>query len=170
MLETILAFIMSLVMQFLGGSSVDMSPVDISLDEPISAEVLSVTDGDTIKVRIDGRTETVRYIGIDTPEPYRDGEPACYSKQATERNQMLVEGKVVQLVADAEDRDRFDRLLRYVYVDGELVNETLIAEGFATTLTIKPNTSKADQFANAEENAQAAGLGLWSACHDQVSL
>ena len=145
--------------------------IDSARDPAVTetATVVRVIDGDTITVTIDGQEETVRYIGIDTPEPYRDGEPACYSKEATSRNTELVAGTQVQLVPDIEDRDTYDRLLRYVYVNDSFVNEQLVAEGYATTLRIAPNTSQADTFQQAQDTAQAQQLGLWSACRDAAS-
>jgi micrococcal nuclease len=131
------------------------------------AQVTAVVDGDTIKVLLNGKEEKVRYIGVDTPEPYRDKNPACFSKEATARNTELVAGKEVRLVPDTENRDRYNRLLRYVYVDDVFVNEQLVREGYATTLTIKPNTQFADLFASAEGEARNAGVGLWSVCKNQ---
>jgi micrococcal nuclease len=129
-----------------------------------TAEVLRVVDGDTIVVDLSGAEETVRYIGIDTPEPYRDGEPACFSLEASLRNEELVSGKRVELVADREDRDRFDRLLRYVYAEGVFVNEVLIEEGYATPLRIEPNTTYANEFSQLAAVAKQEGEGMWSRC------
>jgi len=170
-METFIAFILTLFGSWFGG--VDINPKVPTDAVSAPAEVVRVIDGDTIEVLIDGVTETVRYIGIDTPEPYRGGEPACFSGEATERNRELVGGQVVQLVPGAEDRDRFDRLLRYVYINDQFVNELLVAEGFATTMRIEPNTSQAEVFNQAQSAARSAGLGLWSACgaaaSDQVA-
>ena len=142
----------------------DIPQSELNESSSVVATVVSVTDGDTIKVDINGTRETVRYIGIDTPEPYRDGEPACYSKQATEKNRDLVAGREVRLESDAENRDRFDRLLRYVYVDDLFVNDELVRGGYATTLTIKPNTANRDLFSDSESAARASKNGLWSEC------
>jgi len=164
-MEVFFSLILVLISQFLG---IDLSQTPPPIDEaaPVEdvAQVLHVIDGDTIKVRISGMEETVRYIGIDTPEPYRDGEPACYSKEASDRNSDMVAGREVRLVPDEENRDRFGRLLRYVYVDDVFVNQQLLREGYATTLTISPNTQFESQFRNAESSARSAGEGLWSAC------
>lgn len=164
-MEIILAFVMMVWTQWFGGGVVEpvLTPAEQSVQIEVVA-VMSVIDGDTIRVSIDGVTETVRYIGIDTPEPYRDREPACYSAQATAKNQALLAAGVVTLVADAENRDRYDRLLRYVYVDGTLLNEQLVRGGYATTMTIPPNTAKRELLSVAEADAQTAGAGLWSAC------
>jgi micrococcal nuclease len=167
-MDTFFAFVMMFISQFFG---IDSGGVQTAIDQtfPVHelAQVLSVVDGDTIRVQLNGVEETVRYIGIDTPEPYRDGEPACYSGEASRRNTELVAGREVRLVPDAEDRDRYERLLRYVYVDDVFVNKQLLEQGYATTLTIRPNTQFASAFATIEVNARAAGVGLWSACADQ---
>jgi micrococcal nuclease len=129
-----------------------------------SGAVLSVIDGDTITVRIGEVEEKVRYIGIDTPEPYRDGKPACFSHEATDKNKQLVEGKEVTLVADREDRDAYGRLLRYVYVGDVFVNKVLLDEGYARTLRVAPNTLYAKDFADHERQAQVDNKGMWGAC------
>lgn len=133
------------------------------------AEVVSVIDGDTIIVSIDGRKETVRYIGIDTPEPRREGAPECGSHEATEYNRSLVAGKTVELVPDVEDRDQYDRLLRYVYVsdqaDGQLlVNAAILEAGYATPLTIAPNTAQRKNFADLAATAKTNQVGNWLLC------
>ena len=106
-------------------------------DEVVSAEVIRVIDGDTIEVTIDGKVEKVRYIGIDSPEPYSEEVPECFSKEASMANRNLVENKKVTLVPDLEDRDRYDRLLRYVYVGDVFVNKELVKDGFAEATNIR---------------------------------
>jgi micrococcal nuclease len=137
----------------------------------MAADVSRVIDGDTIEVELDdgiggGPTlEDVRYIGIDTPESVKPGTPVqCFGKEASEFNQELVEGRRVLLRFDRELRDRFGRLLAYVYVGETFVNAELLRRGYARTLEIEPNTSNAGQFASLEADAGEAGLGLWSAC------
>jgi micrococcal nuclease len=102
---------------------------------------------------------------VDTPESVAPGQPVeCFGKAASEFNADLVEGEDVTLVFDAELRDRYGRLLAYVYVGDLLVNAELLAQGFARTLEIEPNTSKAPRFARLERRSGAAGRGLWGAC------
>lgn len=133
--------------------------------ERAEAEVLRVVDGDTIEVLLDGTEEDVRYIGVDTPESVAPGQPVeCYGEAASHFNAELVEGENVTLVFDAELRDRYGRLLAYVYVGDLLVNAELLKRGFASTLEIEPNTSKAPRFARLAQRAGAAGRGLWGAC------
>ncbi len=129
--------------------------------------VVAVVDGDTVRVRVDGREETVRYIGVDTPETKRPGGPVeCFGPAASAANQRLVGGREVRLEVGEEDRDRYDRLLAYVYRagDGRLVNETLLHEGYARPLAIAPNVDHADAFSALADEAREAGRGLWSAC------
>jgi micrococcal nuclease len=132
-----------------------------------TARVLRVVDGDTILVAVSGREERVRYIGVDTPETVKPNTRVqCFGKRASAANHRLVDGRAVRLVADAEARDRYGRLLAYVYRadDGLFVNEALIRRGYATTLTIAPNVRFADRFAALAGQARDAGRGLWSAC------
>jgi micrococcal nuclease len=131
----------------------------------VRAEVERVVDGDTIEVEIGGETEDVRYIGIDTPESVAPGQPVeCFGKAASAENERLVEGELVLLVFDAERRDDYDRLLAYVYVGNTFVNAALVADGYARTLEIEPNTSKAARLERLEAEAGREGVGLWSAC------
>jgi micrococcal nuclease len=130
-------------------------------------EVVRVVDGDTIRVRLGDRTERVRYIGIDTPESVKPGTPVqCYAKRAAAANAALVAGQRVRLVGDVEHRDRYGRLLAYVYRagDGAFVNAALVRDGYARTLTIAPNVAHAAEFAHLARTARAAGRGLWRAC------
>ena len=129
--------------------------------------VQRVVDGDTIKVATAQGLDTVRYIGMDTPETKKPGTPVqCYGKRASHENERLVEGERVRLVPGADPRDRYGRLLAYVYRqrDGVFVNERLLAGGFARTLTIAPNTRYAPRFAAVQARAQADRTGLWGAC------
>lgn len=133
-----------------------------------AAMVTRVVDGDTVKVRLaDGSDDTVRYIGVDTPESVKPGTPVqCFAKRASAYNERLVEGRRVRLEFDAERRDRYGRLLAYVQraADGAFVNAALVREGYATTLSIPPNVDHAGDFRRLQRSARAAGRGLWSAC------
>jgi micrococcal nuclease len=141
-------------------------------DEPSGAglgraQVLHVVDGDTIRVRLDGRTERVRYIGVDTPESVKRGTPVqCFAKRASAANAALVAGRSVRLVGDVEQRDRYGRLLAYVYrePDGAFVNARLVRDGYARPLTISPNVAHARELADLARVARRERRGLWSAC------
>ncbi len=122
-----------------------------------SGVVVSITDGDTIRVVLDGVEEPLRLIGINAPE---GGE--CLADQATGRLRELVDGKTVGLELDVSDRDQFDRLLRYVYVGGVFVNEILVAEGFALARRYEPDTAHAEALELAQGRAEAAQLGMWA--------
>lgn len=133
--------------------------------DPREIGVVDVVDGDTI--RIDGGA-LVRLIGIDTPEssgPYRDEE--CFGREATERTTALIpRGTKVRLVFDVEHRDRYDRLLAYVYrvSDGLFVNASLVRDGYAGALTVPPNVHFAERFRRLQREAREKQRGLWKAC------
>lgn len=121
-------------------------------------------DGDTLYV--DG--ESVRLIGIDTPETVDPNEPvACYGKAASRKlAELLPIGAHVGLVYDVERTDQYDRTLAYVYraTDGLFVNAYLVRHGYAKTLTIPPNVAHADQFPRLQAQAQKVDAGLWGQC------
>ena len=125
-----------------------------------TAFVSRVIDGDTIVLQ-DGRK--VRYIGVDTPETvHPNKEIGCFGQQASDKNKQLVLGKTVELEKYVSDTDRYGRLLRYVYLDGVMINEKLVAEGYATVVTYPPDVKYKDTFLAAQANARQAKLGLWS--------
>ena len=131
----------------------------------VAALVTRVVDGDTVEARIDGEVEDVRLIGVDTPETVKPGTPVqCFGPQASRFAHGLLEGQRVRLVFGAERRDTYGRLLAYAYLDGRLVNATLVRRGFARTLTIPPNDRFAPRLRRLELAAARAGRGLWGAC------
>jgi len=141
------------------GSAVPASPRPAT----VPANVTRVIDGDTIEVEIDGRLFKVRYIGMDTPEtvhPTRGVEP--FGREASDRNRQLVEGKTVYLEKDVSETDRYDRLLRYVWVDGTMVNAVLVLEGYARVATYPPDVKYTEDFLELERGAREAGRGLWT--------
>lgn len=138
-------------------TSLEAQPADAEL---IEARVTRVVDGDTIEVTppVEG-VEDVRLIGVDTPEVFGEEEPCGLEASAFTTEQL--EGESVTLEFDEERTDQFGRALAYVYLDGELYNETLVRQGYAQVLTIPPNTRYEDRFLTAEEQARAEGLGIW---------
>jgi micrococcal nuclease len=118
--------------------------------------VTGVVDGDTIVLE---SGEPVRYIGIDTPEA-----DECYGQEATEMNRQLVEGKTVILISDVEERDRYDRLLRYVIVDGRFVNAELVRLGYARAQSYGDNVMFQQVLTIFDRYANESGAGLWGAC------
>lgn len=146
---------------------------DVELPPEANAVVERVVDGDTIEVNIAGREETVRLIGIDTPETKKPDTPVeCFGPEASARlAELLPEGTPVRLERDIDARDRYGRLLAYVYrePDDLFVNVVLVDEGLARPYPFAPNTTHAARFAAAADVARSNGVGLWSACPDEPS-
>lgn len=136
----------------------------------VVGRVTKVVDGDTIEVNIDGISYTVRYIGVDTPETKDPRRPVgCFGKEAYEENKRLVGGQTVILQNDVSESDKYNRILRYVFLpldDGNtlFVNDYLIRSGFGTALTIPPDVSMSERFLDAQKEAKENRLGLWSRC------
>lgn len=125
----------------------------------VEYRVLRVIDGDTIEVEKLGK---VRYIGVNTPEtkhPSRGPEP--FGREAYEANKRLVENKTVKLELDAGERDKYGRILAYVYVGNVFVNAWLVENGYAQAMTGPPNVRYADLFVKLERKARESGNGLW---------
>ena len=135
-------------------------------DGRLGARVDRITDGDTIRLAGLG---PVRLIGIDTPEVY--GQQECFGRQASAFvKRLLAPGAEVSYKVGIEPRDRYGRLLAYVWLkDGRFLNLLLADQGYAHPLTIPPNVDYADGFAAAARHARERGLGLWSACDDSQS-
>ena len=107
----------------------------------------------------------MRYIGVDTPETAKPGAPAeCFGDRAAAYNARLVADREVRLVPDAEKRDRYGRLLAYVYAGEVFVNEALVRGGYAQPLTVPPNVRYAERFRRLADAARRAGGGLWASC------
>ena len=137
-------------------------PDTASLDGLTQALVTRVVDGDTIVVSIEGEEFRVRYIGIDTPETVDPRRPvACFGVEASARNSELVDGLTIGLERDVSETDSFGRLLRYVWVGDQMVNATLVEEGYATASTFPPDVKYSDTFAELQSEAQSEGSGLW---------
>lgn len=134
--------------------------------------ITKVVDGDTINVQIGEQKETVRFLGIDTPETHDPRKPVqCFGEAAAAHAKKLLEGKNVRLEPDPtnSDRDKYHRLLRYVYLpDGTLVNAQLIKDGYAFAYTIFPLV-KLDEFRALEREAREQNRGLWAGCNVDAS-
>jgi len=127
--------------------------------------LVKVTDGDTIRILHRGRKERIRLIGIDSPEvQWYGGSGECFGVEAARYAEHRLRGRVVRLEFGADPRDRYGRLLAFVYLDNELFNLTMVRLGYATADPVAPNTRLAPLFARAEARARAAGEGLWSRC------
>lgn len=130
--------------------------------DPESKIVTRVIDGDTIEIE---GGQKVRYIGINTPEtkdPRKEVE--CFGKEAAGENNKLVMGKRVKLEKDVSDKDKYGRLLRYVYVGELFINLELIKNGYAQIMTYPPDVKYQKDFLTAEKQAREQNLGLWSKC------
>ena len=128
------------------------------------AKVVAVLDGDTIII---GGGEKVRYAGLNTPETHHpDKLPEYCGQEAFEANRRLVAGKTVRLEFDERQRDKYGRLLAYVYVDSLCVNAELIRQGYAQVSTYKDNQRYHDEFMRLQQNAIAARRGMWGGCPD----
>ncbi len=138
-----------------GETAITASEQDRTVGEEIGP-VTRVVDGDTIYVELDGKNVRIRYLQINTPER---SDP-CFS-EATRANAELVSGKTVRLVPDKELVDRYDRLLRFIYVDDVLVNRVLVEQGFAEVVLYPPNDKHYEEFTRLEAEAAADGRG----CH-----
>lgn len=142
-------------------SESDAKPTELQ-DAVIVAKVI---DGDTIQIETG---QTVRYIGIDTPETKDPRtEVQCFGKDAAAKNKELVEGKTVRLEKDVSETDRYGRLLRYVYVGDLFVNDELVRQGFAHASAYPPDVAFQDHFREAEQEAREEKRGLWAACDVQ---
>lgn len=131
-------------------------------EQPIEVLVTQVIDGDTIKVDLNGEIYNVRYIGIDCPETVNPNvSPEKYGQEATDFNTELVKGQTVRLEKDKTDKDRYDRLLRYVWVGDILVNAQLVAFGWAESTPYPPDTKYQQIFNDLEKQAKELKLGMW---------
>jgi micrococcal nuclease len=127
------------------------------------AVVSYIFDGDTVELS-DGRR--VRFIGIDTPEMNFDTTkiPDCFALEATDMTKKLLLNQEIEMEKDKEDKDKYGRLLRYVYSEKLFINDFLVRQGYAKSLTIPPDTKYAANFQTAQEQAQNAQRGLWGKC------
>lgn len=139
-------------------------------DQPGLYTVNKFIDGDTIKVNMDGQVKTIRFIGVDTPEEYDSRKNVqCFAKAAAQYTKSLIDHGKVRLKTDplSDNRDRYGRLLRYIYTpSGLLVNKQIVAGGYGFTIQAFPFT-KMDEFNAAQKKAKQNNKGLWGTC--QVS-
>ena len=127
---------------------------------PQVAKVVDVIDGDTISVELNGLVVKVKYIGVDAPETVSRLE--YLGKEAKNRNRELVFGRDVLLYRDESDRDRFDQLLRYVFVDDRFINYELVSQGYASAMDEPPDSDCALLFQEAETSVKKHALGIWA--------
>jgi len=126
------------------------------------AIVTKVIDGDTVEIN---GSEQVRYIGINTPEiSFANGKADCYGEEARRANEELVGGKKVWLEKDVSETDKYGRLLRYVWSWELMINEYLVAQGFANIATYPPDVKHQERLLNAQKEAVLNKSGLWKDC------
>lgn len=128
-------------------------------------EVISVTDGDTFEINYNGTKEKVRLIGVDTPESVHPNSKKNneYGKQASNYTKNLLERKVVKLEFDVSSRDKYGRLLAYVYLEnGEMLNKKLLKEGYAQVATYPPNVKYVEDFKTIQKEARENKVGFWA--------
>lgn len=146
-------------------------------DKAQAATLLRVIDGDTIRIRMGREEETVRFVGIDTPEREANDKALRDSKRSKTDVKIIVsqglsakrhleslihEGSALRLEFDVEERDHYGRLLAYVYSsDGTMLNESMLRDGYAYTMTVPPNVKYADKFRNLFDDARRNKMGLW---------
>ena len=165
--KLLLSLTAALVIAGLGYYQQKQPTAPIAQQMPGFYRVVSFSDGDTITVDMDGKHETVRFIGVDTPETHDPRKAVqCYGQAASAFTKQFIGTNNVRLEADPinTNRDRYNRLLRYVYIpDGRMVNAEIIKQGYGFAYTSFPFT-KVDDFRKYQQEAQAANKGLWSSC------
>ena len=148
----------------------DRDPGAPSASQHLTGRVVRAIDGDTLEVAIDGgATETVRLIGVDTPETVKPDTPVqCFGPQASAFEHRTVEGRRVRLLTGVEPRDYYGRLLAYVWIEGrarpQFLEAELLRRGLARLLTFHPNDRFAHKFEGIAQIAARRGKGLWNAC------
>jgi micrococcal nuclease len=139
---------------------------DSTTSNATDALVTRAVDGDTIVVRHDdGVVETVRLLGVDTPEIHHPTKPVqCFGPEAAAFARRVLTGRRVHLESDVETHDKYGRRLAYVIVDGRRFDDVLLREGYGRLLVIAPNGSHARVMLQEELAARRARRGLWGAC------
>ncbi|MDX2026503.1 thermonuclease family protein [Microcella sp.] len=147
-----------------GEPSVPLQPGVPAASAEGTGTVVGITDGDTLRLEVDGVELRVRLVGIDTPEVYPDVE--CFGPEAEDALAALApRGSTLSYAYDRDPRDQYDRELMYLFTtDGTFINYELVAQGYAEALVVEPNDRYYDDFVIAEREAQSQGLGQWGQC------
>lgn len=149
------------------GTITDSVTKGVETNQPGLYAIDHFVDGDTIAVNMNGAVESVRFIGVDTPETHKPNTPVqCYGPAAAAFTKNLIGANKVRLASDSlnTDRDRYNRLLRYVYLpDGRMVQTELLQGGYAFAYVSFP-FSKSDEFSALQKAAMEAKKGLWGNC------
>ena len=145
-----------------------LSILGCEISDTNTGTLISVIDGDTIDVNVNGQTQRVRLIGIDAPETkHPTKQVGCYGMEANRYvNTLLPKGTKVILRLDKEATDKYGRTLAYVYLKSNnlFINLQLITKGYAKTMKFKPNTLHAYEFEKAQTKAKTNQVGLWDKC------
>ncbi|MEW9697842.1 thermonuclease family protein [Paenibacillus sp. SI8] len=152
--------VLSLFMMFSITAGCASKPTSSTGRERVTVE--RIVDGDTFEATLKGKKEKVRLIGVDTPETKKPNTPVMfYGKEASAYTKKRLEKQTVELEYDVEKKDRYDRILAYVWIGDELLNRTLIQEGYARMATFPPNVKYVDAFKKDQEEARNKKKGLW---------
>jgi len=129
----------------------------------IECEVMRIVDGDTIVVNYNGKEEKVRLIGIDTPESVHPNESKNTEDgiKVSDYTKERLSGKLVEIELDLQERDKYGRILAYVYIDGQMYNKELLEIGYAKIATYPPNVKYVDDFKEIQKDARESKVGLW---------
>lgn len=164
-------FVITIIAGFLifgNGRQIEARQVALETDKQETFSVKRVVDGDTLDVIIEGKTERLRLIGIDTPETVDPRKPVeCFGKEASKKAKQLLSNKTVKLESDPTqgERDKYGRLLRYVVLpDGQSFNKLMISEGYAYEYTYSTPYKYQAEYKQAQKEASSAKRGLWSSC------
>lgn len=146
---------------------IDATANKVQKAQPGMYRVTEFADGDTISVNMNGKNERIRFIGVDTPETHDPRKAVqCFGEAASDFTKKLIGSNNVRLESDPinTNRDRYNRLLRYVYLpDNTLVNAEIIRQGYGFAYTSFPFT-RSEEFSRYQIDARVLGRGLWSSC------
>ena len=140
----------------------------VTTENEVLITIHKVVDGDTVDIDINGNTERVRLIGVNTPETKHPTKPIeCFGPEASAYlAQLLPKGTHVRIERDIEARDRYGRMLLYLYreLDNLFINLDLVLRGYGTPMSIEPNIFHRNDFVHAAALAETTNVGLWQAC------
>jgi endonuclease YncB( thermonuclease family) len=137
---------------------------EVSEDNYIQAKVVRVVDGDSVKGSFGNQEETIRLLLVDTPETVHPDKPVQpFGPESSDFAREMLEGKDVQIEIDVSERDKYGRLLAYLWIGDEMFNELLLEQGLARVAYVyPPNIKYVEQFRDTQKKAQLAGIGIWS--------
>lgn len=158
----VVLFMLTAVLFFIGGFFTGRRATLQSSNDSVYVKVVRVIDGDTVEIE---GGERVRYLGVGSPESVDPQKPVqCFGHEAKQKNKELVEGKVVRLERGTKERDRFCRILAYVWVENNMVNIDLIKQGYARKYLLPRDSPYKQKFIDAELEAESEKRGMWRFC------